>query len=94
MSRGRPAVFVFGQAGCPACEDYIPRFNRVAARFSQAFPIGVYDIAKDPRAGEFATRLGIQATPTTVVMTSEGTLLKRVGALAEDAIVALLKRVG
>jgi hypothetical protein len=88
-------VFVFGQAGCPACSEYIPRFKRIAAAFRDRFPIGIYDLLRDgPKANEFATRLGIRATPTTVVMTSRGSLHKHVGALAESAIRELLERVG
>lgn len=85
----RPAVFVFGQTGCPACEDYIPRFQRLAG--GAACPIGVYDLAKDPKANEFATRLGVNATPTTVVMNSRGQLLKKVGAIADREIQKLLR---
>lgn len=88
-------VFVFGQAGCPACADYIPRFKRVAGPFRERFPIGIYDLAKDgPYANEFATKLGIRHTPTTVVMTRRGSLHKHVGPLTESAIRELLGRVG
>lgn len=88
----RPAaVFVFGQFGCPACSEYIPRFKRVAGPYRRHFPIGIYDLAKDgPHANEIATRLGIRATPTTVIMTTRGSLHKRVGALGDADIRALL----
>lgn len=94
MPRGRPAVFVFGQTGCPACTEYVPRFKRLAEPYRRRFPIGIYDLAKDGQhANEFASRLGINATPTTVVMTSRGTIAKHIGALAESAVKALLDRV-
>lgn len=93
MSRQvKPAVFVFAQAGCGACEDYLPRFNGVVQSERPSCPVGTYDLAKDAHAQEFANRLGVQATPTTVVMDSRGRLHKFVGALAEGAIRQLLKR--
>ena len=86
-----PAVFVFGQAGCPACEEYLPRFKQLAS--GSPFPVGVYDLAKDRKANDFATRMGVSATPTTVVMDRHGRLHKTVGAVTDSAIRALLKRV-
>jgi thioredoxin-like negative regulator of GroEL len=94
MNSGPIGVFVFGQAGCPACSEYIPRFKRIAAAFRQRFPIGIYDLAKDGhRAQEMATTLDIKATPTTVVM-NRGRIQKHVGALAEAAIRELLGSLG
>lgn len=88
----KPAVFVFAQAGCGACEEYVPRFNGVVRSARPSCPVGTYDLAKDRHAQEFANRLGVQATPTTVVMDSHGHLHRFVGALADSAIRQLLKR--
>ena len=85
------AVFVFGQAGCPACADYVPRFKRLAA--SAPFPVGVYDLAKDRHAQGFADKLAIRATPTTVVMAG-GRLRKVEGSVSNTEIVKLLRSVG
>ena len=91
MNTKPAAVFVFHQHGCPACAQYLPRFKRVASPFRAAYPIGIYDLAKDKHGQEFATRLGgIRAVPTTVVMTDRGALHKHVGALDEATIVRLL----
>ncbi len=87
-----PAVFVFAQSGCGACEDYLPRFDGVVRQERPSCPVGKYDLAKDQHAQEFANRLGVQATPTTVVMDSAGRLHKFVGALADGAIRQLLRR--
>lgn len=88
------AVFVFGQAGCPACSEYVPRFKRLAAPYRNRFPIGIYDLARDgQRVNEFASKLGIRATPTTVVMNRRGGLRKLVGALTEAQIRELLEKV-
>lgn len=89
------AVFVFGAHGCPACTEYVPRFKRIAGPYRNRFPIGVYDLARDGQhANEFASRLGIRATPTTVVMTHRGAIHKKVGALGDAQIRELLERVG
>lgn len=85
------AVFVFGQTGCPACAAYIPRFKRLAAPYRQRIQIGVYDLARDGQhANEFASKLGIRATPTTVVMNRRGSLHKHVGALGDAQVKQLL----
>lgn len=88
--RARPAAFVFIQRGCSHCHEYMPRFQRVSRGFPH--PLGVYDLAEGGRGGELATRLGIQATPTTVVMDSSGHLHKRAGALSDSDLRALLGR--
>ena len=88
-----PAIFVFGAHGCPACEEYLPVFKDTVSRSRPSCPVGVYDLAKnDPRVAEFATRLGIRATPTTVVMDSRKKLHRAVGALTAAALQQLLKR--
>ena len=87
-----PAVFVFIQEGCGACHDYMPKFERVAAEFPKDQPpVGRYDLASpDPRVQHFAEKLGIKATPTTVVMTSQGTFQRHVGSLPVAQIRALM----
>jgi thiol-disulfide isomerase/thioredoxin len=85
-----PAVFVFIQEGCPACHDYMPKFDRAAAERPDVV-VGRYDLAApDPRVAEFAEKLGVKATPTTVVMTSRGTFQRHVGSLPVAQIKALL----
>lgn len=87
-----PAVFVFVMEGCGACEEYLPRFSKIAEPYhAQGLPIGVYDIAKHGREAEFGTRMGIQATPTTIRMDGAGRFHKHVGAISDGAIAALLK---
>ena len=78
-----PAVFVFIQAGCGACMDYEPKFARVAAEHPPGAPVvGIYDLAdNNARVQEFSEKLGIRATPTTVVMTSSGAFHRHVGSL-------------
>jgi len=88
------AVFVFGQAGCPACAVFVPRFKRIAGPYRKRIQIGVYDLARDGRhANDFASKLGIRATPTTVVMNRRGSIHKHVGALGDAQIKQLLDSV-
>lgn len=87
----RPAIFVFAQHGCGHCEEYVPRFQRLAA--GAPFVTNVYDLASDDRANDFANKIlpnGVQAVPTTVVMTRSGKLHAHVGALGNAQIRQLL----
>ena len=92
-----PAVFVFIAEGCGACHDYMPKFERYAAAAKAAgapFPIGVYDLAQEnPRVQEFAEKLGVRATPTTIVVTSDGKLHRHVGSLPVAQIKSVLSSV-
>jgi thioredoxin-like negative regulator of GroEL len=89
----RAAIFVFGQAGCPACEDYVPRFKRLSAPYWRQLPIGVYDLARDgKRANELASAMGIKATPTTVVMVGNR-MRSVVGAVSDQEIAQMLRAV-
>lgn len=81
-----PAIFVFIQAGCGACHDYMPRFERVKARYPNVV-VGVYDIAQNnAKVQHFAEALGVRATPTTVVQTAAGAHRRYVGSLPVDQI--------
>lgn len=92
MPRPRsPAVFVFAQHGCPACDEFLPRFKQLAG--GAPFPVGVYHLGDGGRGDELATALKINATPTTVVMTRGGKFLKKVGAIADRALQTLLNGV-
>jgi thioredoxin-like negative regulator of GroEL len=86
-----PAVFVFIQKGCAACHDYMPKLERARARHLDV-TVGVYDLAaNDARVQHFAEALGVRATPTTVVQTSNGTHHRHVGSLPVAQIDQLLR---
>lgn len=87
MARYQPAVFVFVLTGCGACEEFLPRFQRVCTPFRRYLPIGVYDIARDKRAMAFSDKLGVRATPTMVTLSPSGQLRRTVGAV-DDATIA------
>ncbi len=89
----QPAVFVFAMHGCGACEEYLPRFQQLAGPYRRQIPIGIYDVAKGGRAAMLGDKLGVKATPTTIVMDGHGRLQRFVGALGNTAINQLLKRV-
>lgn len=76
--------------GCGACEDYVPRFQQLAGPYRRDMAIGVYDLAKGGRDAMFADKLGVRATPTTVVMNRHGRFRRVVGSIADSAIRALL----
>jgi thiol-disulfide isomerase/thioredoxin len=56
-------VMVWGMDGCPACEEYIPRFRRVASKYAQCVPAVVLDAN---RYEDAANHFRIRATPTTI----------------------------
>jgi len=86
-------VFVFAMHGCSACDEYLPRFKQLSGPLRNQMPIGIYDLAKDGLgATNFAGKLGVQATPTTVVMDRRGRLHRYVGAVGNAVIRELLKR--
>lgn len=90
MSYNRPTVFVFAQHGCPACEQYVPRLNRVRSTFRDV-DVRVYDLASDEHAVAFAEQLGgVRSIPTTVVM-KDGKLQRHVGALPDTQIRQILQ---
>ena len=86
-----PGVFVFIAEGCPACHEYLPRFKQVAAPArARGLPIGIYDVARDRKAAQFAQRLKIDATPTTIVLTRDGKLRKYIGGISAAEITRAL----
>lgn len=87
-----PAVFVFAMHGCGACEEYLPRFKELAGPYRRVIPIGIYDVQQDTKAAHFGDKLGVKATPTTIVMDKQGRLKRFVGALGNAAIKELLKQ--
>lgn len=87
----KPAVFVFAMHGCGACEEYLPRFKQVASPYRGALPIGIYNV-QDRHGGSLGDKLGVRATPTTIVMDKHGRLKHIVGAIGNAAIKELLKQ--
>jgi hypothetical protein len=78
-------------AGCPACTEFLPRFGRISAPLrARGLPVHVGDITKRGPAQAWAERLKVEATPTTVVLRSDGKSYRRVGAVSDAEIAKLL----
>jgi len=57
-------IVVWGQEGCPACEEFTPRFRRIAAKYARCVPAVVVDAERFDSA---ANHYRIRATPTTMI---------------------------
>jgi len=83
LSQARAIVVVFSQAGCPACDEYIPRFQAIAA--AQPIPWRVIDVGHRD-AEDISDNYGIEATPTTMVLKKPTGAAKAEGALDDATI--------
>jgi thiol-disulfide isomerase/thioredoxin len=63
-------MVVISMADCPACEDYLPRFQRIAANYAQVGIPVLYLDAEDEDSGVQAWMdgHGVEATPTTLLL--------------------------
>lgn len=87
-----PAVAVFVQPGCGACEEFVPRFSRIAAPLpAQGVGVHVVDISKFPTT---AQQFKVNATPTTVVLTNSSGGGRRLVGAADDAEIVRFLRAG
>ena len=92
LTNANVIVIVFVMDGCPACENYLPRFKRIAKPYSKAgIQIAVFDAnSKDDRVQDFADRINVRATPTTAVLPRGQGLVKVEGAVDDATIKQLL----
>ena len=67
LSKSRVVIVVIGMKGCGACEEYIPRFQRIATRYAHCLPVRVLD-ASTPEGAQVAARFRVEATPTTLIL--------------------------
>ena len=58
------AIIVFIQDGCPACEEYMPKFLAVAEQYKGCLPVIIADVNMFPGAADVWR---IQSTPTTLI---------------------------
>lgn len=58
-------IVVWGQEGCPACDEFIPRFRRVAKKWARCVPAVVVDAGAYTDA---ADSFRVQSTPTTMIL--------------------------
>jgi thioredoxin-like negative regulator of GroEL len=89
LSTARVVVVVFKIAGCEACADYLPKFQRIAQRYARCLPIYVVD-ANDPRYQTLANRLNVSAVPATFALRRGTGLIRLEGDSSEAEIAWLL----
>ena len=82
MATPKATVLVFVMKGCGACTAFKPLLKRVASKFPQV-PLQTLDIDKH---SALAAKLGVNATPTTVMAHHKGDVRKIVGAVDEATL--------
>ena len=81
----RKALFYFYGEHCPPCRTMTPRIDSLAERYPNVFKV---DVGESP---ELATRFGITATPT-VILVDAGMIAKAmVGTPSERRLTALME---
>lgn len=65
---GEVAVVVVAMAGCPACEEYEPRFRRFVPYYRSLRFVHIDALDQRPAAQEWMDRYQVSATPSTLVV--------------------------
>ena len=58
-------VTVWHQPDCGHCEEFLPRLNEIAARYSSCVPTALLDATQNE---DLSDALSIEATPTVIVL--------------------------
>lgn len=88
--RTSPVVVVlFTLEGCPACEEYKPRFAKIAKMYQQYVPVILAD-ANDPKFADLAERLKVEAVPATFMLRRPRGMIRMVGGVPDHQIHWLL----
>jgi thiol-disulfide isomerase/thioredoxin len=84
-------VVVFHQTSCSACEDYLPRFKRIAVKYRAHLNIQIANLNRaDRRIQDAASTYKISGVPTTLVLDATDKVIKRmVGAISDKQIESL-----
>jgi len=88
MAQPNAVIVVFAMKECPACSDYMPRFQTIAGQFAGRVPYQILD-ANAPGVQELADRFSIEATPTTLVLRKPVGAIKAEGSLSDNEILRL-----
>jgi thioredoxin-like negative regulator of GroEL len=84
-------VVLFTIDGCEACEEFKPRFQRVAQQFAGQVPIYMLDAnSNHPEVASLAQRLGVTNVPATYAMRKPRGLITVVGGVPDEQIAWLL----
>ncbi len=90
LSQFNVVVIVFTMPGCPACSEYVPRFQQVAQQFSGRVPSFVVD-SNSQSGGPLADRLMVTATPTTLILRKPTGAIKAEGALPSEEVAQMFQ---
>lgn len=71
--------------GCGACDEYLPRFKQIAAKYEHCLPIVILDATR-PEHNAIADRYRVFETPTTLILRKPIGLVRFVGALPSNEI--------
>lgn len=87
----KAVVVVFTIDGCDACEEYKPRFAKIAEDFRSQVPIYMLDANSDhPWVVGLAQKLNVTNVPATYVMRRPVGLMTVLGGIPDDQIAWLL----
>lgn len=75
-----PAFLVFVMDGCGHCTEYAPRVKRALA--GSGVGLEFANVERDRRAAKYR----VTGTPTTLVRTRRGTVIRRVGGIDDAEI--------
>ena len=78
-------VVVFTIAGCDACKEFAPRFQRIAQHYQRQVPVVMLD-ANDQRNADLGTRLNVTNVPATFVLRRPSGVIRAEGAISDSQI--------
>lgn len=84
LSRDPVVVLVFTLSGCGHCREYLPRFQRIAAKYEHCLPVIVLDAsrAQFSRPADYFRIIG---TPATIVLRRGRGVVHKIDGAASDA---------
>lgn len=77
-------IVVWTQDGCPACEDYKPRFARIAERYASCVPAVILNAAQYMAAADYYR---VETTPTTMLLRQGQRSVFTLHGAADDAAI-------
>ena len=83
-----PVLIDFSAEWCPPCKMVAPLLEKLARERAGAIKVTAVDIEESPHT---ANRFGVRAAPTFVVLRGGNEVRRRVGALSESALRALME---
>jgi len=82
LASPRPVVIIWGQPGCPACQDTKPVVRRFATHHQD---VDCYEVNVN-MLEQLANQQRIQATPTLMIFRRGSRLARRTGELSEEQL--------